>query len=404
MGEDPARAAKGSSPINFAALKLDGLTSTLDYALAYAAVGMAVFPATPRKTPLTEHGYLDATTDVAIIRDWWSRYPAADIAWALPFEIVVLDLDEKHGDHGLRDFAELEGRAADDTDTPQATSPSGGRHLIFAAVGKRFKNNAKVIPGRGIDVRWHGGYVVLPSLGNGRQWTKSIATTPLADVPDWVPEREDDGTPQGTARAYTGPSDFESFVIAKAAAEIRSAPNREQEWTLNRWCYSIGGFVAGGWVEEGPAEAALIEAACAMRSYGRPWRRAALEKKVRHTIADGKRDPLDPLEEILEIGDQEQRAADFEATNPFAETPEIDPGEDGKAEDRSQGDDTVDVAEGELAKYVAMLRKAHGQSYRNATARNAGVRLARFIKAGRLNAERVLTEIDAALRSWGDTP
>jgi hypothetical protein len=54
--------------INFAALKLDGLTSPLEYALAYAVVGMEVFPVNSQRAPLTKHGYLDATTDPKIIR------------------------------------------------------------------------------------------------------------------------------------------------------------------------------------------------------------------------------------------------------------------------------------------------------------------------------------------------
>ena len=47
--------------------------AAVDWALAYAACGMAVFPVKADKKPLTEHGLKDATTDEAQIRAWWAR-------------------------------------------------------------------------------------------------------------------------------------------------------------------------------------------------------------------------------------------------------------------------------------------------------------------------------------------
>jgi hypothetical protein len=390
MGEDPARAAKGSSPINFAALKLDGLTSTLDYALAYAATGMAICPTTSRRVPLTEHGYLDATTDPAVIRAWWERWPAAEIAWSPPIEIVVLDLDEKNGDHGLRDFVELAGTSADDVTTPQACSPTGGRHLVYLNDGRCFRNR-RVIPGRGIETKTRGGLVHLPAHQNGRRWLKSLATTPIAMIPSWVPEAQDMGS--GSERPYAGSSDFEISIVAKACAEIENAPPGEQEQTLFKWCSTIGGLVAGGAVDEGPAQEALTQAAWAMPSYNPswPWDHNKLRDKVEASIAKGKKRPLDAPEEILEIGDQEQRAADYEATNPFGD-------ETAASQDP---DRAVAEAEAELAEYTRKVREARDQNYRNALSYNAGKRLARLAKAGYLKPERVLKEIDAAIESWG---
>ncbi len=46
-----------------------------------AAAGWAVFPCLPSgpraKSPLTEHGHLDATRDPAVITAWWTRYQYA---------------------------------------------------------------------------------------------------------------------------------------------------------------------------------------------------------------------------------------------------------------------------------------------------------------------------------------
>lgn len=49
-------------------------------ALAYAAMGLPVFPcATRTKKPVTEHGFLDASTGEATIRRWWAQTPRANI-------------------------------------------------------------------------------------------------------------------------------------------------------------------------------------------------------------------------------------------------------------------------------------------------------------------------------------
>src|SRR5258708_4431274 len=58
-------------------------SSPLEYALAYARVGFAVFPCRPRgKEPITKHGFKDATRDEAQIRKWWTRWPDANIGIA----------------------------------------------------------------------------------------------------------------------------------------------------------------------------------------------------------------------------------------------------------------------------------------------------------------------------------
>ena len=44
-------------------------------ALDYAERGWPVFPCKLDKTPATEHGVKDATTDPALIRRWWEESP-----------------------------------------------------------------------------------------------------------------------------------------------------------------------------------------------------------------------------------------------------------------------------------------------------------------------------------------
>ena len=136
--------------------------------LRYAAVGMGLFPVNARGVPLTPHGFKDASSDPEVIEAWRSKRAHCEFGWALPADIIAVDLDMKHGKNGFRDFKDRTGCDPCDVATPQATTPSGGMHLFYKAT-KPYKN-AVAIGGTGIDTRTEGGYVVVPLAGNGREW------------------------------------------------------------------------------------------------------------------------------------------------------------------------------------------------------------------------------------------
>jgi hypothetical protein len=164
----------------------------VDWALAYARAGLRVFPCNAGREPLCGMGgFHKGTTDSAVIRQWWTLYPHAEIGWTIEPGLIVLDLDEKSGRRGLRDYEALAGISAHDTVTPQASTPTGGRHLVFAWNGEHARQFAGRIPGHpGIDTRVGGkGYVILPGPGNGRRWIRPLST-PLAPVPQWACVRE----------------------------------------------------------------------------------------------------------------------------------------------------------------------------------------------------------------------
>jgi hypothetical protein len=56
------------------------------------------------KHPLTAHGFKDATRDAAQIRDWWSRWPTANlgIVTGKPSGFVALDIDLYGGTESLK--------------------------------------------------------------------------------------------------------------------------------------------------------------------------------------------------------------------------------------------------------------------------------------------------------------
>jgi Bifunctional DNA primase/polymerase, N-terminal len=169
------------------AFEIPGSHAPLDWAHAYARAGLRVFPVSMNKRPLTRRGFKDASSDEAVIRAWWGRWRHAEIGWAIDEGLVVIDLDDKNGRRGLADYQTLAGISADETVTPQASTPTGGRHLIFACSGGPAKQFAGRIPGHpGIDTRVGGkGYVVLPGPGNWRAWLKPLST-PLKPHPQWA--------------------------------------------------------------------------------------------------------------------------------------------------------------------------------------------------------------------------
>ena len=155
----------------------------------YADHGWLVFPCAPgSKVPVTEHGYLDATTGHKQIQHWWTREPSANVAIAtgLPGPDVV-DVD-KHGDRsGYPAWNAL--RQAGLAGEPQAVvrTPSGGMHAYYK--GTQQRNGS--MPEHAIDFRSTGGYVVTaPSKdADGRPYAV-VHKQPGAATFDWSAARQ----------------------------------------------------------------------------------------------------------------------------------------------------------------------------------------------------------------------
>lgn len=132
----------------------------LSAALRYAKVGWPVFPCRQDgKTPMTENGFLDATTDVGQIGLWWVRWPEANVAIATghPGPDVV-DFDVKNGVDGEVAYHKLVAARMLAGSFAIIITPSGGAHAYFAGTGQHNGSLAKV----GVDFRGNGGYVLAP--------------------------------------------------------------------------------------------------------------------------------------------------------------------------------------------------------------------------------------------------
>lgn len=170
------------------------MTGLLRHALAYAAgeavaeAGpVAVFPCAPRsKAPAVAggRGVLDASTDPAQIREWWSEYPGANIGGRVPEHALVLDVDPRNrGDVELRRLITEHGGAW--TRTLAARTGGGGWHLFFEHPGGAVSQSG--LPG-GLDLKTSAGYVVLdPSRHpNGRAYRWCAERRPIVPAVDWL--------------------------------------------------------------------------------------------------------------------------------------------------------------------------------------------------------------------------
>jgi hypothetical protein len=175
------------------------MSGNLNAAINAAKRGWHVFPIIPgQKKPIIPDNLAAATTDEAQIREWWTKWPNANIGVACGKSgLVVLDVDTKDGKKGGNSlFDLLEG----DVESPllntlNAHSWSGGRHYFFK--GECGSSQSKLGPG--LDIKGAGGYVVIaPSFveedglagqyrwadpGEGEKW-------PIADFPDLFRPKE----------------------------------------------------------------------------------------------------------------------------------------------------------------------------------------------------------------------
>lgn len=162
-------------------------------AVNYINRGLAVFPLKYKgKTPLTSNGCKDATTDAAVVKAWWQRWPNANIGIATGEKsgglfVIDLDIDDSKGLDGYHTLRDWERENGNLPDTWQSITGRGGNHLFFKST-KPINNRAGILDG--VDIRGDGGYIVAPpSLHqNGRryEWEQSPDEFELAEADENV--------------------------------------------------------------------------------------------------------------------------------------------------------------------------------------------------------------------------
>ena len=139
-----------------------------DAALAFAQAGIPVFPcATGGKRPLTPAGFHDASGDIDQVREWWTRWPGANIGMptgstpGTTSGIDVVDIDVTNTGSGFATFERASAAGLMDGELAQVRTPSGGMHVYFPAIAARPQRCWQAAAAH-IDFRGNGGYVIVP--------------------------------------------------------------------------------------------------------------------------------------------------------------------------------------------------------------------------------------------------
>lgn len=143
---------------------------------------------TPGKHPRIKTGraFAAATTDEAQIRQWWAKWPAANIGIATGqgSQLAVVDIDGQKGfDTLARVIAEHGGgEQLPMTLTARSGRDGPGAHLYFLCEAPSPSNS-----GDGLDIRGDGGNLVAPPSmhvsGRPYAWVNAIAPAPM---PPWL--------------------------------------------------------------------------------------------------------------------------------------------------------------------------------------------------------------------------
>lgn len=252
-------------------------TSMVEVAIAYAECKIPVFPCQGDKKPYTSHGFKAATTDAALIKDHWGKWPAAMIGvptgTASGFWVLDIDAPKSQADgNGYASLRELETEHGILPSTRRQMTPSGGMHYFFRIPkdGRPIRNSAGKV-GSKIDVRGDGGYIIIAPSANGSGAYSFVEESPIADAPDWLldmvsppasihsqtppPQQKPPHKHEGRLPAYV------QSAIDGELAKTATAPPGTRNDALNRCSFALGQWVGGGYISEAAAREMLLDAA-----------------------------------------------------------------------------------------------------------------------------------------------
>lgn len=175
-------------------------------ALRLARRGFRVFPLIPDTgNPAIERWPELATTDPAVIANWWGTlWPDANVGVETT-GLLVVDVDVKNGKPGPESLDMLRLEHGDLPATYTQRTPSGGQHLVMRApAGVDLRNSASKL-GPGLDVRsWHGFIVGAGSTKAGKPYTADDPDAPIANAPQWLVELCRASGPSATTERQRG--------------------------------------------------------------------------------------------------------------------------------------------------------------------------------------------------------
>jgi hypothetical protein len=268
------------------------MSALVQAALAYAGRGIPVYPVhwprpgwgeaslacscsrgaacnRPAKHPLVRHGIHDASIDPAQLKDWWQRWPQANLGLATGIIFDALDVD---GPAGLAALGQLARTVDLRLPGPRVATGGGGWHYWFTPTGLGNR------PPRGlshVDWRGIGGCVLAPPSrhvsGGSYHWLRALDEAPIPEVPAALRALLDPDRPTSARSADptgpAGPGRLPAFghpygrrVLAALGRAIPGHRNR----TLNRTAFKVYRYVAGGVLDDQEVTLAFTTAALAI--------------------------------------------------------------------------------------------------------------------------------------------
>ncbi|MCC9311955.1 bifunctional DNA primase/polymerase [Kitasatospora sp. RB6PN24] len=291
------------------------------------------------------HGFHAATLDPALIDAWWGSRPDFGVGVSCgPAGLVVIDVDAHpkpvpvrarllpgitiadtvnleglaNGFHTLALLAALRGAPdpALDEQTLRVRTPSGGLHIWYRSPGTGWLSSAGSSTGRAlawqVDIRAHGGYIVAPGTitDTGIYQPVGACRTP-APLPQWLaaelartghlpssqPPAPTPAVPSRARQAVLAaggtdrPAERALATVLAAVADCGRVPQGAAFTdTLNRAAFTVGGLVAGGYLDADQARQRLLETAV----HARPGQVRRCEQIIRAGMSAGLARPLHP--------------------------------------------------------------------------------------------------------------
>lgn len=222
----------------------------------------------PAKHPRVLNGLLNASADPREIREWWTRWPAANVGVRTGdvSGIVVVDVDSyRGGEDGLAELAEEHGPLPA---TLTALTGGGGRHLVYEHPGSAFAIRNKAGLAHGVDLRGDGGYIVAPpsmhASGRSYEWQEPRAA--MVPLPGWLREPKRDRPAVPTVLPPLPDATDHPWVKAAFEGELddlRRAQQGYRNHQLNEAAFNLGQLVPHA-LERGHVESALHDIAVAI--------------------------------------------------------------------------------------------------------------------------------------------
>jgi hypothetical protein len=264
----------------------------LDHALKLAAFGFHVFPITPgeKAPPLIKHFPTAATRSEIEIKKTWALWPNANIGISTSRfgdddALLVIDVDNKEGQHGAAELLRLEIECGDLPQTYTQHTPSGGEHLVYR-VRTSVRQGVSVL-GKNLDVRSRGGYILGAGsvLGRGREYQANWL--PVAPAPTWLIEKCGRREKRESAKKLGEPvlTVDQTRAMARAAAYLKTdAPQAVEGLGGDTTTYKVAARVKDFGVSRENALTVLLPW---NEANNPPWDVNELQEKIDHAYRYG---------------------------------------------------------------------------------------------------------------------